>query len=174
MAFMSFSGFFYARNDLRLFKIEKKSELKSFFYKDYTLASFEDALNLKSEVFFYQSLKEKLFQENDEILVSNLGKKIILFRNFTQNTDNFFEAKLRQFSLLLFSLLASVFFASLAAINEFGVVDLVFLMICLLLFVMSIINLGLLFKQIRIFKSFSKEQMREFLSQRVKKMYEEN
>ncbi|MDC7793052.1 hypothetical protein PQR76_03320, partial [Campylobacter coli] len=39
MAFMSFSGFFYARNDLRLFKIEKKSEIKSFFYKDYTLAS---------------------------------------------------------------------------------------------------------------------------------------
>ncbi|EOI6069236.1 hypothetical protein ACMU0V_001465, partial [Campylobacter jejuni] len=26
MAFMNFSGFFYARNDLRLFKIEKKNE----------------------------------------------------------------------------------------------------------------------------------------------------
>ncbi|EOH6612200.1 hypothetical protein ACMCP3_001097, partial [Campylobacter jejuni] len=25
MAFMNFSGFFYARNDLRLFKIEKKN-----------------------------------------------------------------------------------------------------------------------------------------------------
>ncbi len=33
MAFMNFSGFFYARNDLRLFKIEKKNELKSFFTK---------------------------------------------------------------------------------------------------------------------------------------------
>ncbi|MEE6530731.1 hypothetical protein VWM68_10035, partial [Campylobacter coli] len=44
--------------------------------------------------------------------------------------------------------IASVFFASLAAINEFGAVDLVFLMICLLLLVMGIINLGLLFKQI--------------------------
>ncbi|EAH5044212.1 hypothetical protein G9K23_001845, partial [Campylobacter coli] len=65
--------------------------------------------------------------------------------------------------------LASIFFASLAAINEFGAVDLVFLMICLLLLVMGIINLGLLFKQIRILKSFSKEEMKEFLTQRMKK-----
>ncbi|EAL8257785.1 hypothetical protein DW549_07005, partial [Campylobacter coli] len=65
--------------------------------------------------------------------------------------------------------LASVFFASLAAINEFGAVDLVFLMICLLLLVMGIINLGLLFKQIRILKSFNKEEMKEFLTQRMKK-----
>ncbi|ELW6769878.1 hypothetical protein QL695_001785, partial [Campylobacter coli] len=64
---------------------------------------------------------------------------------------------------------ASIFFASLAAINEFGAVDLVFLMICLLLLVMGIINLGLLFKQIRILKSFSKEEMKEFLTQRMKK-----
>ncbi|EIN8041353.1 hypothetical protein LPG30_001865, partial [Campylobacter coli] len=71
--------------------------------------------------------------------------------------------------LLIFLFLASVFFASLAAINEFGAVDLVFLMICLLLLVMGIINLGLLFKQIRILKSFSKEEMKEFLSQRMKK-----
>ncbi|EAI2242312.1 hypothetical protein HEF12_001638, partial [Campylobacter coli] len=68
-----------------------------------------------------------------------------------------------------FLFLASVFFASLAAINEFGAVDLVFLMICLLLLVMGIINLGLLFKQIRILKSFSKEEMKEFLTQRMKK-----
>ncbi|EAI9576514.1 hypothetical protein C3250_04465 [Campylobacter coli] len=169
MAFMNFSGFFYARNDLRLFKIEKKSEIKSFFYKDYTLASFKDELNLNNEIFFYQSLKENLFKENDEILISNLGKKIILFRNFTQNSDNFAEAKLKQVLLLIFLFLASVFFASLAAINEFGAVDLVFLMICLLLLVMGIINLGLLFKQIRILKSFSKEEMKEFLTQRMKK-----
>ncbi|EGK8801818.1 hypothetical protein IO746_001916, partial [Campylobacter coli] len=159
----------YARNDLRLFKIEKKSEIKSFFYKDYTLASFKDELNLNNEIFFYQSLKENLFKENDEILISNLGKKIILFRNFTQNSDNFAEAKLKQVLLLIFLFLASVFFASLAAINEFGAVDLVFLMICLLLLVMGIINLGLLFKQIRILKSFSKEEMKEFLTQRMKK-----
>ncbi|EAK4369462.1 hypothetical protein, partial [Campylobacter coli] len=155
--------------DLRLFKIEKKSEIKSFFYKDYTLASFKDELNLNNEIFFYQSLKENLFKENDEILISNLGKKIILFRNFTQNSDNFAEAKLKQVLLLIFLFLASVFFASLAAINEFGAVDLVFLMICLLLLVMGIINLGLLFKQIRILKSFSKEEMKEFLTQRMKK-----
>ncbi|EJR6028410.1 hypothetical protein NXO21_001586, partial [Campylobacter coli] len=74
-----------------------------------------------------------------------------------------------QVLLLIFLFLASVFFASLAAINEFGVVDLVFLMICLLLLVMGIINLGLLFKQIRILKSFSKEEMKEFLTQRMKK-----
>ncbi|EKP4605077.1 hypothetical protein P3148_001638, partial [Campylobacter coli] len=152
-----------------LFKIEKKSEIKSFFYKDYTLASFKDELNLNNEIFFYQSLKENLFKENDEILISNLGKKIILFRNFTQNSDNFAEAKLKQVLLLIFLFLASVFFASLAAINEFGAVDLVFLMICLLLLVMGIINLGLLFKQIRILKSFSKEEMKEFLTQRMKK-----
>ncbi|EAC2147198.1 hypothetical protein E5019_08500, partial [Campylobacter coli] len=79
------------------------------------------------------------------------------------------EAKLKQVLLLIFLFLASVFFASLAAINEFGAVDLVFLMICLLLLVMGIINLGLLFKQIRILKSFSKEEMKEFLTQRMKK-----
>ncbi|EAC1805068.1 hypothetical protein GFI55_07215, partial [Campylobacter coli] len=89
--------------------------------------------------------------------------------NFTQNSDNFAEAKLKQVLLLIFLFLASVFFASLAAINEFGAVDLVFLMICLLLLVMGIINLGLLFKQIRILKSFSKEEMKEFLTQRMKK-----
>lgn len=65
-------------------------------------------------------------------------------------------------------LLASVFFASLAMINEFGAIDLLFLTICLLLLVMGVINLGLLFKQIRILKSFSKEEMKEFLSQRMK------
>ncbi|EAH5306310.1 hypothetical protein GN760_08695, partial [Campylobacter coli] len=85
------------------------------------------------------------------------------------NSDNFAEAKLKQVLLLIFLFLASVFFASLAAINEFGAVDLVFLMICLLLLVMGIINLGLLFKQIRILKSFSKEEMKEFLTQRMKK-----
>ncbi|HEH4509748.1 TPA: hypothetical protein SG281_001265, partial [Campylobacter coli] len=74
-----------------------------------------------------------------------------------------------QILLLIFLLLASVFFASLAAINEFGAIDLVFLMICLLLLVMGIINLGLLFKQIRILKSFSKKEMKEFLIQRMKK-----
>ncbi|EAC1591758.1 hypothetical protein F8998_05745, partial [Campylobacter coli] len=84
-------------------------------------------------------------------------------------SDNFAEAKLKQVLLLIFLFLASVFFASLAAINEFGAVDLVFLMICLLLLVMGIINLGLLFKQIRILKSFSKEEMKEFLTQRMKK-----
>ncbi|EAK5363817.1 hypothetical protein CNN70_04490, partial [Campylobacter coli] len=77
--------------------------------------------------------------------------------------------KLKQVLLLIFLFLASVFFASLAAINEFGAVDLVFLMICLLLLVMGIINLGLLFKQIRILKSFNKEEMKEFLTQRMKK-----
>ncbi|EAH4918985.1 hypothetical protein D6593_08670, partial [Campylobacter coli] len=81
----------------------------------------------------------------------------------------FAEAKLKQVLLLIFLFLASVFFASLAAINEFGAVDLVFLMICLLLLVMGIINLGLLFKQIRILKIFSKEEMKEFLTQRMKK-----
>ncbi|ECX4036365.1 hypothetical protein F6D95_09465, partial [Campylobacter coli] len=84
-------------------------------------------------------------------------------------SDNFAEAKLKQVLLLIFLFLASVFFASLAAINEFGAVDLVFLMICLLLLVMGIINLGLLFKQICILKSFSKEEMKEFLTQRMKK-----
>ncbi|EAL4507758.1 hypothetical protein DOC87_07115, partial [Campylobacter coli] len=84
-------------------------------------------------------------------------------------SDNFAEAKLKQVLLLIFLFLASVFFASLAAINEFGAVDLVFLMICLLLLVMGIINLGSLFKQIRILKSFSKEEMKEFLTQRMKK-----
>ena len=128
--------------------------------------------NYPNEIVFQEDIQAQelyVFKENDEILVSNLGKKIILFRNFTQNCDNFNEAKLKQILLLFFLLLASVFFASLAMINEFGAIDLVFLMICLLLLVMGVINLGLLFKQIRILKSFSKEEMKEFLSLRMKK-----
>ncbi len=109
MAFMNFSGFFYARNDLRLFKIEKKNELKSFFYKDYTLSSYKDALNLNNEIFFYQSLKEGLFKENDEILVSNLGKKIILFRNFTQNCDNFNEEIKTNIAFIFFIISECIF-----------------------------------------------------------------
>ncbi|MCW1533947.1 hypothetical protein OLS35_04680, partial [Campylobacter jejuni] len=66
-----------------------------------------------------------------------------------------------------FFIISERIFASLAMINEFGAIDL-FLMICLLLLVMGAINLGLLFKQIRILKSFSKEEMKEFLSLRMK------
>ena len=168
MVFMNFNGFFHARNDLRLFHIVKKNELKFFIFSDYTLASKSDEINFKSEIFSYQSLKSNLFKENDEILISNSGKKIILFRNFTQNTNNFSEAKLRQIILLLFLFFAAVFFAALAMINGFGIVDIVFLIICLLLLVVGFINLGLLLRQIHIFQSFSKKEMKEFLNQRMK------
>ena len=169
MAFMSFSGFFHARNDLRLFSIDKKSKINSFIFKDYTISSKIDVLNLNSEIFSCTSLKNDLFSENDEILISNFGKKIILFKNFTKNTNNFFEAKFKQILLLIFLALASVFFGILAVINKFSGIDLVFLMLCLLLLVIGFINFGLLLKQIRILKNYSKEDMKEFLRQRLEK-----
>ncbi|MBM0637268.1 hypothetical protein LNU06_04390 [Campylobacter sp. VicNov18] len=166
MGFMNFNGFFYARNDLRFFKIAKQNKSKSFFYKNYTLSNLKDDLNPNNENFFYQSMKEKLFKENDEILISNLNKNIILFRNFTQNTNNFNEAKLKQISLLVFLFLATIFFASLGVNNDFNTLDLLFLMLCLLLLTMGFINLALLFKQIRILKNSSKEEIKKFLKQR--------
>ena len=169
MAFMNFKGFFYARNDLRLLKIEKVSQLDGAFYKDYTLVCVKDELNTKSEIFSYKSFKKDLFKENDEILISNWNEKIILFRNLTQKTHNFKEALLYQFILLGFLLLASAFFALLTSINEFSAVDLFFFMLCLVLLIMAFINFSLLQKQIRILTRFDKESIREFLKQRLKR-----
>ncbi|AXP09320.1 hypothetical protein N4T57_07380 [Campylobacter hepaticus] len=166
MAFMNFSGFFYARNDIKLFKIANKKVLKTFFYNNYILVNFKDELNLNNKSFFYNSQKANLFKENDEILISYLNKKIILFKNFTQNTDNFKEAKSKQGWLLFFLFLSNIFFINLAIINEFNTVDLLFLMIGFLLLTMGFINLILLFKQINILKNSSKKEIKEFLKQR--------
>ncbi|MCH5336733.1 MAG: hypothetical protein J1D99_04865 [Campylobacter sp.] len=169
MAFMNFKGFFYARNDLKLFKIEKVSELDGTFYRDYILVCAKDELNLENEIFFYKSIQKDLFRENDEILISNWDKKIILFRNFTRKTNNFKEAVFYQFVLLVFLFIASAFFATLASINEFSAVDLMLFMLCLLLLVMALINFSLLQRQIQILAKSGKENIREFLRQKMQK-----
>lgn len=53
MAFMNFDAFFYARNDLKLFKIAK--QIKILFYKNYTLNNFKDELNPNNENFFIKA-----------------------------------------------------------------------------------------------------------------------
>ena len=56
------------------------------------------------EKFSYTALNDGLFSRHDELVITILKRKIILFRNFTRNLDNFKEAKLRHivFSLLFF------------------------------------------------------------------------
>ncbi len=167
MVFTNFKGFFYARNELRLFRIEKVNELDSTLYRDYTLVCAKDEFNFQNELLTYKSIKKGFFKENDEILVSNLDKKLVLVKNFTQKTDNFKEALAYQFVLLGFLFFATVFFAVLSGINEFSAVDLIFFMLCLLLLVMALINFSLLRKQIQILNRLDKERVREFLKQKL-------
>lgn len=162
MGFMNFDSFFYAKNDLHFLTLSKIIQNKKIHYH-YELYPIKDELNSHNQSFYYEDKKPFLFQENDEILLCNLGKKIILFKNYTQNFDNFKVAKMKHFFLVGFLLLMSVLFAYFFKINDFGILYLLLLCCSLVLLVLSLINLGLLFKQIRILKSLSKEEVKKFL-----------
>lgn len=155
MAFMSFEPFLYARCDLRFLRLDKVNVKKSGKYSIYELNSLNS--QAKQEIFNYTALNNELFSKGDELVITILKRKIILFRNFTQNLDNFKEAKLRHivFSLLLFC--ASAVFGIFCVKNGFLGVDIAFFMLFLLGFVISLINFGLLKKQIRILSTLSKE-----------------
>lgn len=152
MAFMSFEPFLYARCDLRFLQLDEVNIKKSGKYSIYELNN-----SNKQEIFNYTALNNGLFSKGDELVITILKRKIILFRNFTQNLDNFKEAKLRHivFSLLLFC--ASAVFGGFCVKNGFLGVDIAFFMLFLLGFVISLINFGLLKKQIRILSTLSKE-----------------
>lgn len=155
MAFMSFEPFLYARCDLRFLRLDEVNVKKSGKYSIYELNSLNS--QAKQEIFNYTALNNELFSKGDELVITILKRKIILFRNFTQNLDNFKEAKLRHivFSLLLFC--ASAVFGVFCVKNGFLGVDIAFFMLFLLGFVISLINFGLLKKQIRILSTLSKE-----------------
>ena len=119
---------------------------------------------VKKEKFTYTALNNELFAQNDEIVITILGHKIILFRNFTRLTDNFKEAKLRHtiFSLLFFC--ASAVFGTFCVKNGFLVVDMAFFMLFLLGFIISLINYALLKRQIAILSTLEKQDFIDYAS----------
>ena len=116
----------------------------------------------KKEKFTYTALNSELFAQNDELVITILGRKIILFRNFTRLTDNFKEAKLRHtiFSLLFFC--ASAVFGAFCVKNGFLVVDMAFFMLFLLGFIISLINYALLKRQIAILSTLEKQDFIDY------------
>lgn len=163
---MEFTSFYnYARSDLGFITL-KSVELNRPFY---TLNSKQDSLNPDAKSFNYTSKKNYHFKENDRILLCNLGSKITLFRNLTQKEDNFKEAKMRHFIFLCFLGIFALFFAFFASVNAFALLYLILLSANLILLVLALINLGLLFKQIRILKTSEQNEIEDFLKQNLSK-----
>ncbi|MBZ7972978.1 MULTISPECIES: hypothetical protein [Campylobacter] len=165
MAFMNLNNFFRIKYDFNFLKIEKKSSIKNIILKDYILKSYKDEINPNGETFIYQGIKEQIFKENDEILVLSIGRKIIFFKNLTQNSDNLGEIQTKQSLLLSFLFFGSLFFASLF-LMEFSILDLLFLILCIIVLIASSISTNLLFRHINLLKKFSKEEIKEFLKKR--------
>lgn len=165
MAFMNLNKIFRINYDFNFFKIEKKSDIKNIILKDYILKSYKDELNPNGETFIYQGIKEQVFKENDEILILNIGRKIIFFKNLTQNSDNLGEIQTKQSLLLSFLFFGGLFFASLFLI-QFNITDLLFLILCIIVLIASSISTNLLFKHINLLKKFSKKEIIEFLKKR--------
>ncbi len=119
---------------------------------------------VKKEKFTYTALNNELFAQNDELVITILGRKIILFRNFTRHTDNFKEARLRHtiFSLLFFC--ASAVFGAFCVKNGFLGVDIAFFMLFLLGFIISLINYALLKRQIAILSTLDKQDFIDYTS----------
>ena len=163
MAFMSFEPFLYARSDLRFFTLDEMSAKKS---GKYTLYELKTMTKGKQESFCYTAVGDKLFDKGDELVITILKNKIMLFRNFTKNSNNFKEATLRHsvFTLMLFCM--SAIFGGFCGKNGFLGVDIAFFMLFLLAFVSALINFGLLKKQIRILNSTSKDEFKHYTSTR--------
>lgn len=162
MAFMSFDIFLYAKTDLRMFNIKEINlEKKGVF--NYEIKAKKDKLNPYDESFVYSDKSEDIFEVNDEIIISNLGKKIILFNNYSKNINNFKKAK--KTHLLILALLSSlnIFFIILAFLNNFNTINCFLVLFGLLFLTMGLINLKLLNKQIHILKNFKSEEMKQFL-----------
>lgn len=161
MAFMSFEPFLYARSDLRYFELNELSAKKS---GKYTLYELQTMTKDKKECFYYTAVSEGVFEKGDELVITNLNNKIILFKNFTQNADNFKEATLRHkiFMLMLFCM--SAIFGVFCVKNGFLGIDIAFFMLFFLGFVSSLINFALLKKQIRILNTTSKDEFKDFVT----------
>ena len=163
MAFMNFDIFLYARTDLRLFKIQDLEIFQNENIFSYKIKPTKNDINTFNESFFYHDKNDKIFNINDEILISKLNNKIILFRNYTQNSDNFKKAKNTHFKNLAIFFIISLLCIFFTILNNFGIVDLFLMLISLLLLTMCFINLRLLNKQIRILQNYSQKEMKHFL-----------
>lgn len=163
MAFMSFEPFLYARSDLRFFTLDEMSAKKS---GKYTLYELKTMTKDKQECFCYTALSDKLFEKGDELVITTLKNKIMLFKNFTKNANNFKEATLRHsvFALMLFCM--SAIFGGFCVKNGFLGVDIAFFALFFIAFVSALINFGLLKKQIRILNTLSKEEFKDYTSSR--------
>lgn len=163
MAFMSFEPFLYARNDLRFFTLDLLELKKSGKYTHYKLKTYTKS---KEESFFYTAVGENLFNKGDELVIAVLKNKIILFKNFTHNSNNFKEATFRHvlFTLMLFCM--SAVFGAFCVKNGFLAVDIAFFMLFSLGFVSLLINFFLLKKQIRILSTVGKEELKDFTQKR--------
>lgn len=163
MAFMSFEPFLYARSDLRFFTLDVLELKKSGKYTHYTLKTHTKG---KEESFSYTAVGENLFCKGDELVLAVLKNKIILFKNFTQNSNNFKEATLRHTLFMLMLFCMSAVFGAFCVKNGFLAVDIAFFMLFFLGFISLLINFFLLKKQIRILSAVSKEELQEFTQKR--------
>lgn len=163
MAFMSFEPFLYARSDLRFLTLDEFSAKKS---GKYTLYELQTMTKGKNESFYYTAISDKLFDKGDEVVITTLKNKVILFKNFSKNSNNFKEATLRHsiFTLMLFCM--SAIFAGFCLKNGFLGVDIAFFMLFFLAFVSALINFFLLKKQIRILNGTSKDELKHYTSSR--------
>lgn len=156
MSFFSLEPFFMAKNSLEFLSVQALFKRKSVKYCTYR---FEN----ENKKFEYIGVLDNLFCENDEVIVASRDNKIILFKNFTQNTDNFKEAFLRAllFMIMLFSACAVFLYFCIA--HSFAGIDLGFFVLFFLGFVLSLNNFLKIKKQISILAASSKKEIQDFL-----------
>ncbi|NDJ27308.1 MULTISPECIES: hypothetical protein [unclassified Campylobacter] len=156
MAFMSFEPFFVAQNELIFFHIKELQKKKTSKYCLYKLKDERDELE-------YIGVLDELFKQNDELILAKRRNKIILFKNFTQNTDNFKEANLRSLLFLILCFVASAVFLVFCFMNDFQMIDIGFFVIFSLAFILSLNNFLKIIKQISMLKMTKKEEIQNFI-----------
>lgn len=160
MAFTSFDPFFAAKYRVKIATIKsvhQRKHRKTFFY------DLEFANGKRAEFIG----KETQFRANDAILYLDRRGKIELFRNFTQNENNFKQEQNKQFTSLIITFLALFCFAFLCVLNDFLVVDVVLFFIFLFLFLMYGFKFYVFKKQIQILANSDQNALCErFLKER--------
>ena len=101
----------------------------------------------------YKSIEKNLLNKGDSLLCFTRKNKIILFKNLSTKKDNFKEARLRFSLLLLICLCAFLSFLFLYFYNRFMIIDLFFLSIFSVFFVLSLCTNISIYKQIKMLKS---------------------
>lgn len=158
MSLNSFEPFLSARNSLEFFRIASLTKRKTSKYCIYKLKE-----NQESQELEYIGVMDNLFGENDELIIARRDRKIVLFKNFTQNTDNFKEAFLRIMLFVILFFVASAVFAVFCVMNSFMVIDIAFFVVFFVGFVASLINFLKINKQIKILSQANKAELQNFL-----------